>query len=69
MLEGVKTLFWKRIEEEKNLARCWLVPTNKYSVLDGLTERRFAVSQAWIESRVEESMAELEAASELENEI
>ena len=36
----------KTIEEDWILFRCWELPIMRNSVFDGLTERRFEVSQA-----------------------
>jgi hypothetical protein len=47
---------------------CW-VPIRRYSVLDGLTVRRFKVSQEYTASRVEDKMESLVDESELEKEI
>lgn len=52
---GVRFVPWKGIEVDVTLARCCEVPMIRYSVLDGLTESLFAVSQLWTDSRVEES--------------
>lgn len=51
------------------LAFCWFVPIRRYSVFEGLTERRFDVSQEWTESRVEERMERLAVESELVKEM
>ncbi len=49
--------------------RCCGVPIIKNSVLEGLTKRRFEVSQAGIESRAEERVARLVAESGLLKEM
>ena len=49
--------------------RCCGVPIIKYSVFEGLTERRFEVSQACTESRAEDRVARLVAESVLLKEM
>jgi hypothetical protein len=56
-------------EEEISFLRCWLLPTNKYSVFEGFTESRLAVSQAWTESSVEDRIDKFLADSEAEKEM
>ena len=43
--EGVRIFPRKKIEEETSLDRCWGLPRSRYSVLEGLTERRLEESQ------------------------
>ena len=45
------------------------VPMIRNSVLEGFTERRFEVSHAWTESRVEDRVVRLVAESELLKEM
>ena len=44
--EGEIMLPQKTIEEDWILFRCWGLPVMENSVFDGLTERRFEVSQS-----------------------
>jgi hypothetical protein len=38
--EGLISVLWKVIEEERILDRCCRVPIKRYSVFEGLTESR-----------------------------
>jgi len=51
------------------LERCWGVPIRRNSVLEGLTVRRFRLSQEWMESRVEDRVKRLDEESEGEKEM
>ena len=42
---GFRVVPWNDIEVFESLARCWGVPMMRYSVLDGLTESLFEMSQ------------------------
>jgi hypothetical protein len=44
--EGVRMVPSKVIEDAMSFARCWCVPIMRYSVLEGLTERRLEMSQS-----------------------
>jgi len=59
----------KEREESRIFALCCRVPIRRYSVFEGLTVRRFDVSQEQTASRVEERIERLVDESELENEI
>ena len=52
--DGDRTLPLNTTDDEINFARCFLVPTKRYSVFEGLTTKRFAESQECTESRAVE---------------
>ena len=52
---GFRLVPWNDIEVFVSLAHCWGVPMMRYSVLDGLTESLFEMSQLWTESRTDDS--------------
>jgi hypothetical protein len=53
--EGVRMVSLKVIDDETSFCLCSLVPTRRYSVLDGLTTKRFEVSHECMMSRVVDS--------------
>ena len=57
------------IEEDKIFCCCCGVPINKYSVFEGLTDRRLECNQAKTESSVDERQERLFTESVLENEM
>lgn len=59
----------KVMEEFVILERCLEVPIRRYSVLEGLTVRRFTLSQEWMVSRVEDRVWRLVADFDGEKEI
>jgi len=59
----------KEMDELVTLERCWGVPIRRNSVLEGLTVRRFRLSQEWMESRVEDRVKRLDEESEGEKEM
>ena len=67
--EGSRRVFWKVIDGERILDRCWGVPIRRYSVFVGFTERRFEVSHEWVRSRVEVSSRSDAVMSFAENEM
>ena len=54
-LVGFRVVPWNDIELFMSLPRCCGVPMMRYSVLDGLTESLFEMSQLWTESRTDDS--------------
>ena len=54
-LVGFMIVPWNVIEVFVSLARCCEVKMMRYSVLDGLTESLFEMSQLWTESRTDDS--------------
>ena len=67
--DGEMVVSRKEISEDLSFDRCCGVPMRRYSVLDGLTVRRFDVSQAWTELSVEERVSRFLAESEAEKEM
>jgi len=66
---GDRSVPWKWIEDDVSLARCCGVPMIRYSVLDGLTDSLFSVSQLWTDSRVDDSRVRQKSESELLKDI
>ena len=66
---GVRGVPLKINDDEVSLARCCRVPMMRYSVFEGLTDKRLVVSQVYTESRVEEREVRLSVESRLENEM
>ena len=59
-----------KIKEEKaSLTRCCRVQMIRYSIFEGLTDRRLVVSQVYTESSIQDRVVRLLMESVLENEM
>ena len=69
VLDGDKTLPLKDKDDVTILERCCVVPTRRYSVLEGLTTSRFEESQPWTESKADDKRDKVSAWSCDENKV